>query len=228
MATDVLQEDVGPGLTTISSKEIKSSKGKRVVTVLMNVFRNKVFQVLRENDELEAASGVVGIKRTLLAPLEEGSKEELGSCRNNVRFALHGPRVFIQDNLSGTKAAEELLSFLPHHKKREPQVISDKSLLDLQGTINSFCTFLRESLSDGADLTRFSCAVFRSYVEGETNASLWPDLSVSPNSSKYGEGGSTEFSPAASPHALIVKKRKGKQSDKTNVKAVKKQKVEED
>jgi len=59
--------------------------------------------------------------------------------------------------LSGAKAADQLSTFIAHHRKREPRVISDKSLTGIQPVVDSFCFFLAESLK-GVTFQQFRLA----------------------------------------------------------------------
>ena len=162
-------------LSSISYGELQSKAFRPFMTLLMNSFRNKLFIVIKENDELELSLSTIGTVPTLLNPFDEGTKEKLGSCRNNIRFALQAEKVYVKTNdgkfLSGSKAAKELMTFIVHHQQKKPLSISEKSLSAISPIVESYCMFFEESLKDGTSLQQFRLAIeatFRSDIK------LWP------------------------------------------------------
>jgi len=162
------------GSSTITAAEVKSKAFRPYMTMFMNAFRNCLFKVVLENDEEEFSSSTTGTLFSLIPPFEEGSKEEFGSCRNNVRYALCSPAVFIgkgkEKFLSGERASKELLSFVKHHQNKVPKTISEESLKEMVFIVNNFCDFLKWGLN-GATLEQF-----RLHIETKfgSDVSLWP------------------------------------------------------
>jgi len=192
---DSFSESSAPSLSKISLQEVQSKAFRPFMTIIMNAFRNELFQIIKGNEELALSSSLIGTLFSLLHPLQQGAKEIVGSCRNNIRFAISAKDVFICEKeekesgfLSGAKPADQLSTFITHHRKRNPRVLSDKSLSAIQPVVDSFCFFLRESLK-AATLEQFRLAIEAKY---HSDISLWPphtDSTSSPlqPSSKAGE-----------------------------------------
>jgi len=162
-------------LSQITLQEVKSKDFRRYMTILMNAFRNALFKVVKANGEVDFSSSTTGSFAALIPPSQEGAKELFGSCRNNIRFALSGPAVFVSSKgekvLSGVRASSELWSFIQHHREKDKKTISEKSLKEMEDIVKGFCDFLLLSLKDGVSLQQFRLAIETKYG---SEASLWP------------------------------------------------------
>ena len=65
-------------LSAITPQEVKSKAFKPYMTLLMNAFRNSLFEVVLANDELEFSKSTIGSTSSLIPPHAEGAKEDLG------------------------------------------------------------------------------------------------------------------------------------------------------
>ena len=162
-------------LSAITPGEVKSLAFRPYLTLFMNAFRNALFCVVVSNEEVEFSSSTTGTFASLIPPLQEGSKELFGSCRNNIRYAISSPVVFkrrsVEEFLSGEKASAELSSFIKHHREKEKKTISDKSLGEMKPIVKCFCDFLKLSLTNGTTLEQFRLAIETKF---RSDVSLWP------------------------------------------------------
>ena len=162
-------------LSQITLQEVKSKAFRPYMNILMNAFRNALFKVVEANGEVDFSSSTTGSFAALIPPSQEGAKELFGSCRNNIRFALSGPAVFVSSKgekvLSGVRASSELWSFIQHHREKDKKTISEKSLKEMEDIVKGFCDFLLLSLKDGVSLQQFRLAIETKYG---SEASLWP------------------------------------------------------
>jgi len=122
---DSFSESSAPSLSKITQGEVNSKAFRQFMTILMNAFRNELFLIIKANDELEFSSSVIGTVPSLLHPRQEGPKETVGSCRNNIRYAISSKLVFIQEKeeslLSGARQPTSCPRSLPIISKGSPE-----------------------------------------------------------------------------------------------------------